>query len=111
MDILFRIQTHEQKLSIIGHTWHGSIQKGIAMKSTKLAERDITFTRREEEVLCLLAGINTNEEICTKLDIREGTLINHFKNIQRKTNIYGSRKTLLIRYAIDHGYGRKKATA
>jgi DNA-binding CsgD family transcriptional regulator len=69
------------------------------------------FTSREEEVLQLLAGHLTNQEMCEKLSIKQGTLVNHFKNIQRKTHIYGSRKILLIKYAVEHGYGKHEARA
>lgn len=70
-------------------------------------EVDSLFTPKEEEVLELLANVSTNEEMCEKLSITKGTLVNHFQNIQRKVKLYGPRKELLIRYAIDHGYGKR----
>jgi DNA-binding NarL/FixJ family response regulator len=77
------------------------------MKKAKSKCTGAPFTPREEQVLQLLADIRTNEEMCAELSIEEGTLVNHFKNIQRKTNLYGSRKILLIKYAQEHGYGRQ----
>ncbi len=81
------------------------------MEVANLQEKSISFTPREEQILRLLADIKTNDEMCKQLSITEGTLNNHFKNIQRKIHISGSRKVLLIKYAIDHGYGRKAVTA
>ncbi len=78
------------------------------MEGANFKETNVIFTPREEEILRLLADIKTNDEMCQQLRITEGTLNNHFKNIQRKTRISGSRKILLIKYAQENGYGKRE---
>lgn len=77
------------------------------MVEGKPQEVDTMFTRKEEKILKLLANVSTDQEICEELSITKGTLANHFQNIQRKLMLYGRRKELLVRYAIDHGYGSR----
>lgn len=73
-------------------------------------EEDVVFTRREKDVLRLLADCQTNEEMCDNLSIGIETLMTHFKNIKRKTRIHTARKEVLIKYSIEHGHG-SRATA
>lgn len=67
------------------------------------------FTEREEEIMDLLADFHTYQNICSKLVISYRTLNRHIENIMAKTGIH--RKELLIKYAQDHGYGRKEVPA
>lgn len=67
------------------------------------------ITPKEHEVLHLLAGHLTYEDISTILGIGIGTLYSHIYRIMRKTGIH--KKELLIKYALEHGYGRKVVPA
>lgn len=73
----------------------------------KLATYEIT--QREKEVLDLLAHYHNYIEICNILGIRYKTVKRHVENIMAKTGIH--RKDLLIKYAIEHGYGQMQLTA
>lgn len=67
------------------------------------------LTEREEQIMHLLAQCHTYQEICTILGISYRTLNRHIDNIMTKTGL--NRKELLIKYAQDHGYGRKEVPA
>jgi len=71
----------------------------------QLLESGIVFTSREEEVLSLLAKHLTNGEMCQRLEIQRGTLVNHYKNIRRKLRINTAKKEILVRYAVEREYG------
>ena len=73
-----------------------------------IEENVITFTRREEQILILLARYNTHEEICSILNLKVGTLDQHIANIRRKTNKIGIK---LVKYAIEQGFGREEVSA
>lgn len=95
--------------TIMRRTYSDLVRKGKAVKREKQAkEEDVLFTSREEEVLGLLAGLKTNDEMCQELSIKRGTLVNHFKNIRRKLRERTAKKEILTRYAVEHGYGRRK---
>lgn len=67
------------------------------------------FTEREDEILELLARFYTYQDICIFFRIRYRTLNRHIENIMAKTGL--NRKELLIKYAQEHGYGRKEIPA
>lgn len=63
-------------------------------------------TPREKEVLQCLAEGKSNREIAASLDIKEGTLRVHIKNIKMKLLI--KTNVDLARYAFKHGYASLK---
>lgn len=67
------------------------------------------LTEREEDIMHLLAQYHTYQEICSKFAISYRTLNRHIDNIMKKTDTH--RKELLIKYAQEHGYGKKEAIA
>ncbi len=67
------------------------------------------ITQREEQILDLLANFHNYLEISDILDIRYKTVKRHVDNLMKKTGLH--RKELLIKYALDHGYGRKEVPA
>lgn len=75
---------------------------------TNRAEDEI-FTFREEQILHSLALFHTNEEMCSEFHVCYETIRTHMKNIKRKTGL--KHKVHIIKYALDHGYGRKEAIA
>lgn len=72
-------------------------------------EKHVIFTSREEDVLCLLTQYLTNEEMSSELQVKYETVRSHLKNIKRKLHI--KHKVHLIKYALDHGYGRERTPA
>jgi DNA-binding NarL/FixJ family response regulator len=58
------------------------------------------LTRRENEILRLIADGLTNPEIAQKLFLSLSTVDTHRKSLMRKLNIKNT--ALLIRYAVDH---------
>ena len=59
------------------------------------------LTRREQEVLELLADGNSNEEIAEALSISRHTVARHRENLMRKLGLHS--RSELVKYAIRHG--------
>jgi len=59
-----------------------------------------SITRRETDVLRLLAGGSSNKEIATQLDISLRTVETHRANIMHKLQLHSL--TDLVRYAVKH---------
>jgi DNA-binding CsgD family transcriptional regulator len=64
------------------------------------------ITRRETQILELLSQYHTYEDIGKVLGINIVTVYWHISRIMLKTNVH--KKELLIKYAIDNGYGKKR---
>jgi DNA-binding NarL/FixJ family response regulator len=62
---------------------------------------DSKFSKRELQIIQLLANGDTNEEIAHKTDTTTRTVETHRKNIMAKAHV--SNKIALIRFAIDNG--------
>lgn len=58
-----------------------------AMREQKQTGEDITITRREKEILALIADGNTNGEIADKLFISTSTVDTHRKNLIEKLKV------------------------
>jgi len=71
--------------------------------------RKSPITPREQQVLCLLAELHTYKDIGSKLRISISTVYDYTYKLMRKTGQH--KKELLIKYAIEHGYGRKEISA
>lgn len=66
-------------------------------------EVQVPLTRREKEVLRLIADGKTSPQIAKELFIAVSTVETHRRNLIDKTEVANSRE--LIRYALEHGYG------
>ena len=64
-------------------------------------QRDAPLTRREREVLALVASGLTNQQIADQLFISPRTVDTHRTNIMQKLDIHDLAN--LVRYAIEHG--------
>jgi len=64
-------------------------------------ERTPSITKREQEIIKLIAQELTNEEIARKLNNSPMTIITHRKNLLRKLNVKNTAG--LVRYAVQHG--------
>ncbi len=60
----------------------------------------IVLTKRETEVLKLLAGGNTNKQVASKLEITVRTAETHRANIMHKLQLHSVQD--LVRYAVKH---------
>jgi DNA-binding NarL/FixJ family response regulator len=67
------------------------------------------LTAREEEILRLVAGGNSNREIAARLLIAEGTVKNHLRNILGKLHL--KNRTELASFAFRQGLVRTRGTA
>ncbi len=67
----------------------------------ELTERNPPITKREHEIIQLIAQELTNEEIARKLNNSPMTIITHRKNLLRKLNVKNTAG--LVRYAVQHG--------
>lgn len=67
------------------------------------------ITPREEQILHLLADMRTYDQISKELGIGYRAVEDYVYNLYRKLGI--NKKELLIKYALDHGYGRKEVPA
>ncbi|MBI4417510.1 MAG: response regulator transcription factor [Ignavibacteriales bacterium] len=63
----------------------------------------VSLTKREQEILRLIAGGLNNQQIAGKLFISPRTVDTHRTNIMQKLNIHDAAN--LMRYALEHGYG------
>ncbi|MEO5674803.1 MAG: response regulator transcription factor [Chitinophagales bacterium] len=67
----------------------------------EIPERNPPITKREHEIIQLIAQELTNEEIARKLNNSPMTIITHRKNLLRKLNVKNTAG--LVRYAVQHG--------
>jgi len=67
------------------------------------------FSRRQTEVLHLLAEQYTYDQMSSILNLSKNTIHTHVSKIMDKTGI--RKQILLIKYAQRHGYGKKKRQA
>lgn len=65
-------------------------------------ETDSPLTKREEEVLILIADGFGSDAIASRLDLSKRTIDSHRANIRKKLNL--SNSVELTRYAIEHGF-------
>lgn len=66
---------------------------------------DVSLTKREEEILRLIAKGMNNQQISDQLFISPRTVDTHRTNIMQKLDIHDAAN--LVRYALEHGYGTK----
>lgn len=66
---------------------------------------EVTLTKREKEILSLIADGLNNHEISDKLFISPRTVETHRTNIMQKLDIHDIGN--LVKFAIEHGYSRK----
>ncbi|HTR81996.1 MAG TPA: response regulator transcription factor [Bacteroidota bacterium] len=81
------------------------IRKAEGQKSLIPAEDDI-LTKREKEILALVADGLTNQQIAEKLFISARTVDTHRTNIMQKLNIHDVAN--LVRYAMEKGLVQSK---
>ncbi len=72
-----------------------------SIKNTKVSG-EIKITRREIEVLKLIANGDTTRTISEKLHIAPTTVETHRRNLIEKTGVTNSKG--LVRFAVEHGY-------
>ena len=65
------------------------------------SERNPSITKREQEIIKLIADELTNEEIARRLNNSPMTIITHRKNLLRKLNVKNTAG--LVKYAVQHG--------
>jgi two-component system, NarL family, nitrate/nitrite response regulator NarL len=63
------------------------VVRGLHEESQNESREEAELTKREEEILSLIAKGLSNKEIGRKLDIVEGTVKVHVKNLLRKLNL------------------------
>ena len=66
---------------------------------------NVSLTKREKEVLSLIAAGLNNQEISEKLFISPRTVDTHRTNIMQKLNIHDAPN--LVKFAIEHGFSSK----
>jgi two-component system response regulator NreC len=66
---------------------------------------NVSLTKREKEVLCLIAEGLNNQEISEKLFISPRTVDTHRTNIMQKLDIHDAPN--LVKFAIEHGFSSK----
>jgi two-component system response regulator NreC len=66
---------------------------------------DSTLTKREEEILRLIAKGLNNQQISSQLFISPRTVDTHRTNIMQKLDIHDAAN--LVRYALENGYGKE----
>ncbi|MCY4641880.1 MAG: two-component system response regulator NarL [Gammaproteobacteria bacterium] len=67
-------------------------------------EKSASLTHREKEILELIANGCSNKLIARKLDISDGTVKAHVKNLLRKLNVHSRLEAAV--WALNHGFGK-----
>jgi two-component system response regulator NreC len=75
--------------------------KRVEKGSPDAPKGDVPLTRREREILTLVANGLTNQQIADQLFISPRTVDTHRTNIMQKLDIHDLAN--LVRYAIEHG--------
>lgn len=86
----------------------GYLRRGVAREGRQALGADaggIPLTRREREVLSMIAEGLNNQEISEKLFISPRTVDTHRTNIMQKLDIHDAAN--LVKYAIEHGFSSK----
>lgn len=78
----------------------GYLRKGEMREDQSAHTNEVPLTKREREVLALVARGLTNQQIAEKLSISPRTVDTHRTNIMHKLGIHDIAN--LVRYAIDH---------
>ncbi len=89
----------------IAHKLLDALREGPRRPQTQAAPRegDIALTRRETEILQLVAAGMSNKEIANQLTITEGTVKNHVHNALEKLHL--SNRTQAAAYTVAQGLG------
>lgn len=83
-----------------------TFSKPVKQQISELSYTSLVLSKREIEVLCLIAQGLTNSQIAEKLFISQLTVDSHRKNLLLKT---GSKNgAALIKFAVDQGYVENK---
>ena len=77
-----------------------SFEAGQALRKTSSAPQVPLITRREKEILRLIAEGFTNPEIAEKLFVSSSTVDSHRKNLLAKLNVKNTAS--LVKFAMDH---------
>src|SRR4051794_40124494 len=89
---------------------HGHASAASASDSAVIAEDDADLTRREREILALVAEGHSNRELARMLWVTEQTVKFHLSNIYRKLDV--ANRTEASRWAHRHGLvGRREVEA
>ena len=75
-----------------GKKYYSSLAAHLFLR-TKNETDSFTITKREKQILCLIAEMNTTEEIAKKLFITKSTVKTHRRNLMQKFN---SKNTLCL---------------
>ncbi len=76
--------------------------RGIFSEPTIHVDPSIKLTRRELDVIRLLAQGKSNQEIAGTLEVSQRTIESHISNMLNKTNLHN--RTELARWAIEQGW-------
>ena len=77
-----------------------SFDAGQAMRKTSAVAQVPVITRREKEILAMIAEGFTNPEIAEKLFVSSSTVDSHRKNLLAKLNVKNTAS--LVKFAMDH---------
>lgn len=96
------IQDISEGKTYFGREVTNTLISGIQEVIKKKPERDIPLTRREVDVVRLIADGLSTPQIAEKLFIAHSTVETHRRNLIDKTGVPNSKT--LIKWAINHGY-------
>ena len=88
------------ELALVGHTYLDPTMGAMIATQRFGSAEPARLTRREEEILRLLAYGHTNGEIADQLFLSRRTIETHRANLQRKLQL--ASRAELTRYALDH---------
>lgn len=108
LSYLLKNATPDEIREAIRKAWRNqpTFSRPVKQQINQLHNRSVVLSKREIEVLCLIAQGLTNSQIAEKLFISTLTVDSHRKNLLLKTGSKNS--AALIKFAVDQGYVENK---
>lgn len=105
-EILEKLRSAGDGQIVLNETVSTMLTRLMREENQKPSRSDARLTQREREILSLIARGMSNKSIGNKLNISDGTVKVHVKNLLRKVNAKSRLEAAI--WAIEQGYGREK---
>lgn len=104
-EILDKLRTAGDGQVVLNETVSTMLTRMMREEDRKLSPSDARLTQREREILSLITQGMSNKSIGNELDISDGTVKVHVKNLLRKINAKSRLEAAI--WAIEKGYAQK----
>lgn len=105
-EILEKLRSAGDGQIVVSETVSNILTRMMRQENQRPSLADARLTRRESEILALIARGMSNKSISNELKISDGTVKVHVKNLLRKINAKSRLEAAI--WAIEQGYARSK---